>query len=67
MTPHATLYRDVYEFHKRHLASQDWPTITAEMQALEAKHGHSEFTGELLAAVVAELGRVSVKNDPRGY
>ena len=54
---YTTLYRDVYEFHQRHLAKQDWPAIMAEMQELEAKHGNLSFASDMLAAVVAELER----------
>jgi|GEM_PF-5165919 len=51
------LYRDVYEFHARHMKQQDWAVIMAEMKELEAKHGHTQFASDMLVAVVAELER----------
>ena len=63
MTPNPALYRAVYEFHKRHLASielmsaPDWPTILADMRAIEESFSDTPFAGELLAVVVEELER----------
>ena len=60
MTP-ATCFRLAYDFLMKHAAGipeEHWRDVAEDMQAIEQAHGNNPLLGELLAAVVAELGRM---------
>lgn len=58
---YSSIYRAVYDFHKRHapcpVTLEEWEAMQEDVAAVSYKHGNDKFIMDMLTAVYNELER----------